>query len=73
MKDYGDIIVETTSPVNFNDYQVIHVKNFNEMIDLEEELHVPILYFEPAVGQESWFMLIHDKVLYKYDLKQGDD
>ena len=73
LKDYGDIIVETTSPVNFNDYQVIHVKNFNEMIDLEEELHVPILYFEPAVGQESWFMLIHDKVLYKYDLKQGDD
>ena len=73
LKEYGDIIVETTSPVNFSDYQVIQVKNFNEMIDLEEELHVPILHFEPAIGEESWFMLIHDKILYKYVLKQGNE
>ena len=73
LKEYGDIIVETTSPVNFSEYQIVQVKNFNEMIDLEEELHVPILYFEPAIGEESWFMLIHDKILYKYVLKQGNE
>lgn len=68
LKDYGDIIVETTSPIQSDAYQVIDVKNFNEMVDLEEELHVPILYFEPAVGKISWFMILHDNILYRYVL-----
>ena len=73
LKEYGDIIVETTSPLNFNDNQVIEVKSFNEMIDLEEELHIPILYFEPAIGEKAWFMIVHDKLLYKYELKHEED
>ena len=43
------------------------------MIDLEEELHIPILYFEPAIGEKAWFMIVHDKLLYKYELKHEED
>ncbi|MBS7020556.1 MAG: DUF5305 domain-containing protein [Firmicutes bacterium] len=73
LKEYGDIIVETNSPVRMENYQVIEVKNFNEMIDLEEELHIPILYFEPAMNQISWFIIIHDNILYRYVLKLKED
>ena len=70
LKQYGDIIVETASPIDFQNYQVVEIKNFNEMIDLEEELHTPILFYEPEPNETSWFMLIQEKVLYRYVLKR---
>ena len=68
LKEYGDIIVEINDPILDDDYNVINIKNFNEMIDLEEELRIPINFFEKVEDYEGEFTIINDKILYKYIL-----
>ena len=48
---------------------IIEVKNFNEMIDLEEELRVPIMFYETIEYLEGEFTLVHNNILYKFILK----
>lgn len=69
LKEYGDIIIEIVNPVSEIDMDIIEVKNFNEMIDLEEELRVPIMFYETIEYLEGEFILVHNNILYKFVLK----
>lgn len=69
LSKYGDIIIEVVDPISTKGLSIIDVKNFNEMIDLEEELRIPILQYETIPGSESWFTVLKDKILYRYVLK----
>lgn len=69
LKEYGDIIVEVINPVSEFDMDIVEVKNFNEMIDLEEELRVPIMFYETIEYLEGEFTLVHNNILYKFTLK----
>ena len=69
LKEYGDIIVEVLNPVNETDMDIVEVKNFNEMVDLEEELRVPIMFYETIDYLEGEFTLLHNNILYKFTLK----
>ena len=73
LKNYGDIIVEIVNPVKAKLSGVIDVKNFNEMIDLEEELRTPILFYEIPGRNEGWFTIIHEEILYRYVLKDSNN
>lgn len=69
LKTYGDVIVEIVNPVKTRLSGVIDVKNFNEMMDLEQELRVPILFYEIPGRNEGWFTIIHNEILYRFVLK----
>ena len=69
LKEYGDIIVEVINPVNEYEMDIVEVKNFNEMIDLEEELRVPIMFYETVEYLEGEFTLVHNNILYKFVLR----
>lgn len=71
LKTYGDVVVEIVNPVKTKLSGVIDVKNFNEMIDLEEELRTPILFYEIPGRDEGWFTIIHQEILYRYVLKDS--
>ena len=73
LKDYGDIIIEITTPVSSEDLSIIEVKNFNEMIDLEEEIRIPIMFYETEEYYEGEFILIHNNLLYKYVLTNDEE
>lgn len=68
LKSYGDVIVEVKTPLRLEDYHIIEVKNFNEMIDLEEELHIPITFYETIDFYEGEFYLIQGNIMYLYRL-----
>lgn len=69
LKEYGPIIVEIVSPVVTKGYHVIEVKNFNELVDLEYELRIPITFYEERKGKIGEFMITNEKTIYKYVLK----
>lgn len=73
LKSYGDVIVELATPINLENHQIIDVKNFNEMIDLEEELHIPINFFETIDFYEGEFYLINGSIIYRYVLNNEDE
>lgn len=67
LKEYGDIIVEINTLMDISKMSIIEVKSMNELIDLEAELRIPILYYEE--NNESWFMIIQGRQLYRYVIK----
>ena len=66
LKEYGDIIVEVESMKKLSASKTIMVKNFNEMIDLEEETRIPINFYEEKADEQGLFWLIHNDSIYMY-------
>jgi len=72
MKDYGDIIAETHNMPDLGSYDVVNIKNFADMVDIEEELHSPIIYFEIEENSKCAFLIINEKTAYRFVLKETD-
>lgn len=69
LKEYGDIIAIAENMPNLAQYDVVNLKDFNDIVDIEEELHSPIIYNEIREDLESWFIITNDKTAYKYVLR----
>ena len=72
LKEYADIIAESDNLPDLTQYDVVNIKHFNDLVDIEEELRSPILYTEVSEDYESWFIILSNKTAYKYVLKQSD-
>lgn len=72
LKEYADIIAETHNMPDLEKYDVLNVKNFNDLVDVEEELHSPILYFEVKENVESVFVILNNTTAYKFTLRESD-
>lgn len=68
LKEYGDIIVEINNQILDDNFSVIEVKSFNELVDLEEESHIPINFYQFHGEEKGEFLIIHNNILYKYIL-----
>lgn len=69
LKTYDQIIVEVESPVKEKGYHIVLVKDFDEMIDLEEELRIPIIFYENLYKYRSIFTITYNDTIYKYILR----
>ncbi len=70
LKEYGDIIVEINTLMDISQLSIVEVKSFNELMDLEAELRIPILYYEN--GSDAWFLISHDQHLYRFILRDEE-
>lgn len=73
LKTYDDVIVEISTPVNIEDYEIIEVKGIEEMVDLEEELRIPINFYEHIPNYYGEFTLIHNNVVYRYIIEEKNE
>lgn len=73
LKEYGDIIVEVSEPIRDDEFNIIKVKSFNEMIDLEEELRIPIMFYDYLTDKKGDFVIMHNNCLYKFTLDNEKD
>lgn len=72
LKEYGDIMAESDNVPDLTRYDVVNIKLFNDLVDIEEELHSPIIYTEIRENLESWFMVFTNDTAYRYVLKYED-
>lgn len=70
LKNYGDIVAEIVNPIETSYMKIIDVKNFDQLLDIEEEIRMPILFCELKKGEEGLFTIIHDNIVYRYVLKE---
>lgn len=66
LKNYGDIVAEIVSPIEVDNLNVIEVKNFDQLLDIEEEIRMPILFYETIEGESGEFIIICDTMAYRY-------
>ena len=69
LKSYGDIIAEVTTKPDLRGLNIIEVKEFDDLINIEEELRVPILYYELERDNEAWFIITTGNQVYRFILK----
>lgn len=62
-KKYREIIVELEYKTDFEMKNVVDVKDFEELIDVEEEIRNPILFFEDE--GHFVFLIMADNVVYR--------
>ncbi len=72
MKEYGDIIAETHNMPDLNKYDIVNIKSFTDMVDIEEELHSPIIYYEIEENTKCVFLILNDKTAYRFLLRESD-
>lgn len=65
LKKYSDIIVELRDTVDLTGYKIIEVKDFFELVDVEEEIRVPILYYKEEKFK-AIFLIIDNQFVYRY-------
>lgn len=72
LKGYDRIIVNVKTAVNPDNYNVIYVTNFQELVDVRDNVKEPINYFIIEEHQSSIFYLIHNEDLYLYMVSLDD-
>lgn len=70
LKSYDSIIVNTEKLPDIEGKEIINVVTFEELIDAQMELRLPISYCEVIKGYESEFMIITNDVIWLYKLKR---
>ena len=71
LKGYGDIIAEVTTKPDLRGLKVVEVKSFEDLINIEEELRCPILFYELEKEDEAWFIITTESQAYMYILKSS--
>ena len=68
LKDYDDRIVTVKNFIKHDKWEIVDVKDFNELLDLANEAYEPIFYFERRLPnrKEAWFSILRDRILYRY-------
>lgn len=68
-KDYGSIIVDVDNAIDFSKFTIFEIKTMDELVDLEEELRIPILFYEKKKARICYFVIIKDHYMYRFTLK----
>lgn len=74
MKNYDNLIIEVSNDdFDKKNLITINVKYFVDLIDAQQELHVPILCYTNIKTNRTWFYIATDNYLYKYELTKNDE
>ena len=78
LKEYDRLIVETATFPNEKEYNVLLINNFNELVDVRDNLRSPIMFYNAKDHDMSMFYILNDNNLYLYivtskDIDGGDN
>ena len=72
MRQYDRLIVVHYTCPDLSNYNVIKIKEFNELLDMRDNLKVPIMYYNVTDHQKSYFYIQNNNDLYLLILKAVD-
>ena len=72
LKEYDRLIVDSKTLIPFNEYKVIKIDRFEELLDVRDNLKLPIMYYEVVVHQKCYFYIRHEDTIYLLTIKAVD-
>ena len=72
-KDYSSIIIEVDNHIDFSNFTIFEIKTIEELVDLEEEVRMPILFYEKKKAGICYFVVIKDNYMYRFTLEDLED
>ena len=64
LKEYDRLIAESSSLLSFDGKEIININKFTELLDIHDNLQLPIIYYEEKEHELSYFYISHDNVIY---------
>ena len=72
LNEYDRFIVETKTGPNLKDSNIVKISNFEELLDLRENIKLPIMYYIITNHTKSYFYIKHNNDLYLLTIKAID-
>lgn len=72
MSNYGSYIQKLNNDFEFEGYQVLEIKSFEDLLQVRETINKPILMTEKISAMETFFFIPSEKNVYIYELKAGN-
>lgn len=72
LNEYDRFIVETKTGPNLKDSNIVKISNFEELLDLRENIKLPIMYYIITNHTKSYFYIKHNNDLYLLTVKAID-
>lgn len=72
LKEYDRLIAETSTMPSLDDYEVLIINSFNELVDVRDNLRLPIMFYSFKDSEKAYFYIIHQNNLYLYEISTAD-
>lgn len=72
LREYDRLIAESRTIVSFEDKEIIKVSNFDELLDIHDNLTLPIMYYNVTSHIKCYFYIVHQNIVYLYTVKASD-
>ncbi len=72
LKEYDRLIVETATFPDEKEYNVLIINNFNELVDVRDNLRSPIMFYNVKDHKMSKFYILNNNNLYLYIVNSND-
>ena len=72
MSNYGSYIQKLNNEFDFECYQILEIKSFEDLLQIKETLNKPILMTEKTITMETYFFIPCENNVYIYELKAGN-
>lgn len=69
----SEIIIRVKNKINLKSSNIIEVETIEALLDAQNELRIPIAYFETKRNKEGCFVIVNGKEAWRYVLKVEDE
>lgn len=72
LKTYDRLIIESKNLISFDGKEVIKLSKFTELLDVHDNLQLPIMYCSLAKHIKCYFYILYNDIIYLYVVKAVD-
>ena len=72
LKNYDSIIANVNNKPTLTGLKKIEISDFDELLDIYNEVRMPINYYQDSVKNSSTFVIYNDTIAWIYELKKDD-
>ena len=64
LKEYDRLVAESSTLLSFEGKEIITITKFSELLDIHDNLQLPIMYYEVSKHKECYFYISHENMVY---------
>ena len=72
LKEYDRLIAESSTLLSLDEKEIITITKFSELLDIHDNLQLPIMYYEAEKHEKSYFYINHEKTVYMLEINTNN-
>ncbi len=72
LKEYDRLIAESGTLIALDNKEIININKFTELLDIHDNLQIPIMYYEVKEHELSYFYINHNDVIYLFTVDANE-